>query len=92
MPLDSTIPQDTQVFARQIGGKQIQHDSLLWKLLFPSGTLRIDGRVPVENSSKFLLQMRLNPTKQLVAAAFAPSDEASRTTFKTLSDYLVAKK
>lgn len=92
MPLDSTIPQETKVSARQIGGKPLAADSALWRVLFPAETLRIDGRVPVENSSKFLLQTRLNPARELVAAAFTPADEASRSAFKTLSDYLIAKK
>ncbi|KAJ7898426.1 hypothetical protein B0H13DRAFT_2664550 [Mycena leptocephala] len=49
MPLDSTIPQETPVVARQIGGRTLEFGSLLWKTLFPSELLRIDGRVPVDN-------------------------------------------
>jgi len=91
MPLDSTIPQETPVVARQIGGRAIQHDSELWKTLFPSELLRIDGRVPVENSSKFLLQMRMNVTKELIAVAFSPASESNDVGFRILNDFLIAK-
>lgn len=91
MPLDSTIPQETPVVARQIGGRPIQHDSELWKTLFPSELLRIDGRVPVENSSKFLLQMRMNVTKELIAVAFSPASESNDVGFRILNDFLIAK-
>lgn len=91
MPLDSTIPQETPVVARQMGGRAIDPGSLLWKTLFPSDLLRIDGRVPVENSSKFLLQMRMNATKELIGAAFLPTSETSGSGFGILSDFLIAK-
>ena len=91
MPLDSTIPQETPVAARQIGGRPIEHDSELWKTLFPSELLRIDGRVPVENSSKFLLQMRMNVAKELVAVAFSPASESNDVGFRILNDFLIAK-
>ncbi|KAK7061017.1 Transcription factor bye1 [Paramarasmius palmivorus] len=90
MPLDSAIPQETPVVARQMGGRSIETESPLWKTLFPSDLLRIDGRVPVENSAKFLLQMRMNPTKELVAVAFSPSTEGE-TGFKILSEFLLNK-
>ncbi|KAF9006144.1 hypothetical protein BDQ17DRAFT_1352832 [Cyathus striatus] len=91
MPLDSTVPQETPVMGRQMGGRSIQHDSLLWKTLFPSDTLRIDGRVAVENSSKFLLQIRMNPHKELIGAAFTPASEEAEHNFKALSDFLIGK-
>ncbi|KAF5383828.1 hypothetical protein D9615_003631 [Tricholomella constricta] len=91
MPLDSTIPQETPVAARQVGGRPLEHDSALWKTLFPSELLRIDGRVPVENSSKFLLQMRMNASRELIAVAFTPASESSDTGFRILSDFLIAK-
>ncbi|KAL0575976.1 Transcription factor bye1 [Marasmius crinis-equi] len=90
IPLDSAIPQETPVAARQMGGRPMEADSLLWKTLFPSDVLRIDGRVPVANSAKFLLQMRMNPTKELVAVAFSPEAEGE-TGFKIMSDFLIAK-
>ncbi|KAJ3824385.1 hypothetical protein EV361DRAFT_927257 [Lentinula raphanica] len=91
MPLDSSIPQESPVVGRQMGGKSIDVTSGQWKTLFPSDTLRIDGRVPVENSAKFLLQMRMNPTKELVAVAFAPAPGSDGSSFKALSDFLINK-
>lgn len=91
MPLDSTIPQETPVVARQMGGKSLASDSPLWKTLFPSDLLRIDGRVPVDNSCKFLLQMRMNVTKELIAVAFSPASDSSDAGFRILSDFLIAK-
>ncbi|GLB41926.1 putative PHD-finger [Lyophyllum shimeji] len=91
MPLDSTIPQETPVVARQVGGRPLGNDSALWKTLFPSELLRIDGRVPVENSGKFLLQMRMNAAKELIAVAFSPASESSDVGFRILSDFLIAK-
>ncbi|KAG6919512.1 hypothetical protein DXG01_005102 [Tephrocybe rancida] len=91
MPLDSTIPQEISVNARQVGGRPLEHDSVLWKTLFPTELLRIDGRVPVENSGKFLLQMRMNSSKELIAVAFSPSSESADVGFHILSDFLIAK-
>jgi SPOC domain len=91
MPLDSTIPQETPVVARQLGGRHLEHHSPLWKTLFPSELLRIDGRVPVENSNKFLLHMRMNTAKELIAVAFSPTSETSDVGFRILSDVLIAK-
>ncbi|KAJ3734924.1 hypothetical protein DFJ43DRAFT_992347 [Lentinula guzmanii] len=91
MPLDSNTPQETPVVGRQIGGKPIDVMSGQWKTLFPTDTLRIDGRVPVENSAKYLLQMRMNPTKELVAVAFAPASGIDDPGFKLLSEFLISK-
>ncbi|CAK5283082.1 unnamed protein product [Mycena citricolor] len=91
MPIDSTIPQETRVAARQIGGRQIDHDSLLWKTLFPTDLLRIDGRVPTDKSAQFLLQTRMNSSKELVAASFSPVSEDGDSGFQTLMDFLIAK-
>ena len=90
MPLDSTIPQETPVVARQMAGRPLEADSPLWKVLFPSDFLRIDGRVPVDKSAQFLLQIRMNPSKELVAVAFSPAS-ANDSGFKILTDFLIAK-
>jgi len=91
MPLDSTIPQETPVVARQLGGRSLEHHSPLWKTLFPSDILRIDGRVPVDNSSKFLLHTRMNASKELIAVAFSPTPDSSDVGFRIMSDVLIAK-
>ena len=92
MPLDSTVPQETPVVARQIGGRQLGADSLLWRTLFPSNLLRIDGRVPVDKSSQYLLQMRMNSTKELIAVALSPISASDELGCKTLSEYLLGKR
>lgn len=89
MPLDSTIPQEVGVTARQIGGKSLG-DQASWSILFPVDHLRIDGRVPVDKSGLYLTQMRLNPNKELLAVAFSPDAESS-IAFDTLSRHLIAK-
>jgi hypothetical protein len=54
--------------------------------------LRIDGRVPIEKSAQFLLQMRMNSSKELIAVAFSPSSSQLKEPFKFLIEYLLGKK
>jgi hypothetical protein len=89
MPLDSTVPQETPVAARQVAGRKLEATSLLWRTLFPSAQLRIDGRVPIDKSSHYLLQMRMNSSKELFAVAFSAATE--ETKFQALVDYLIQK-
>ncbi|KIK61776.1 hypothetical protein GYMLUDRAFT_42820 [Collybiopsis luxurians FD-317 M1] len=91
MPLDSTTPQEALVVGRQMGGRSIDVTSGQWKTLFPSDTLRIDGRVPIADSAKFLLQMSMNLTKELVAVAFSPSPGTDGSVFTVLSQFLIKK-
>ncbi|KAJ6518807.1 hypothetical protein C8R45DRAFT_5653 [Mycena sanguinolenta] len=91
MPLDSTIPQETPVVARQIGGRTIEFGSPLWKTLFPTDLLRIDGRVPVDKSAQFLLQTRMNSSRELIAVAFSPASSDANAGFQILADFLIAK-
>ncbi|KAL1747823.1 hypothetical protein HDZ31DRAFT_80123 [Schizophyllum fasciatum] len=91
MPLDSAVPQDTPVVARQMGGRSMDEASPLWRTLFPADSLRIDGRVPVDKSGEYLLQSRMNPTRELVGVTFAPASAEHETSFKALSDFLVGK-
>lgn len=92
MPLDSLVPQETTLVARQIAGRPLGADSPLWQTLFPADVLRIEGRVPVENAIKYLMQMRFNPTKELLAAAFAPSTLDARTDFDAFCNFLITKR
>lgn len=91
MPLDSAIPQEVAVLARQSGGRTLGSDSLLWQSLFPSKELRIDGRVPVEKSAQYLTQVRLNPTKELIAVAFSPIPGSNPAGFDALKSHLISK-
>lgn len=92
MPLDSGMPQETTLVARQIGGKPLPADSPLWKTLFPSEALRIEGRVPVDNSVKYLVQMRLNPTKELYGAVFVPAEPQNEDDFNAFNNFLISKR
>jgi hypothetical protein len=90
MPLDTAAPQSTTVSARQIGGRSLGHQSLWWKTLFPFEELRIDGRVATKSSSDFLTQVRLNPTKELIAVAFAPTEGMTKD-FDALAECLKSR-
>ncbi|KAI1793536.1 hypothetical protein LXA43DRAFT_220280 [Ganoderma leucocontextum] len=91
MPLDSTIPQEVAVVARHSGGRTLGSDSPLWQTLFPSKELRIDGRVPVEKSAQYLTQVRLNPSKELIAVAFSPAPGVDAVGFHALKSHLLSK-
>ncbi len=91
MPLDSSIPTETPIVARQMGGRPIEVGSPLWRTLFPADLLRIDGRVPVDKSAQFLLQVRLNPSKELIGAALMPAPDATDNGFMVFADFLIGK-
>ncbi|SJL03788.1 uncharacterized protein ARMOST_07145 [Armillaria ostoyae] len=91
MPLDSSIPTETPIVARQMGGRPIEVGSPLWRTLFPADLLRIDGRVPVDKSAQFLLQVRLNPSKELIGVAFMPAPDATDNGFMVFADFLIGK-
>jgi hypothetical protein len=82
---------DARLVARQIGGKTLSTDSVLWRTLFPSGTMRVEGRVPTKEAAKFLIQMRMNSTKELYAVAFSPAPQSDETELKTMNDFLLTK-
>jgi len=92
MPLESNTPTEIPVLARQMGGRPVEHNSPLWQTLFPSIQLRIDGRVPIDKSAQFLLQMRMNSSKELIAVAFSPQTGQQKAPYKSLIDYLLGKK
>ena len=91
MPLDSAIPQEVALVARQIGGRILGNNVTLWQMLFPTHELRIDGRVPVEKSAQYLTQVRLNPSKELIASAFSPAPGVDSTGFHGLKHHLLSK-
>ena len=91
MPVDPDTAWTTVVSARQVGGRSLGTSEGVWKRLFTHSTSRIDGRVPVESSTKYLVDTRLNPTKELIAVALTPTnpDDAE---FTRLQDFLIGKK
>ncbi|KAL4065850.1 transcription factor S-II, central domain-containing protein, partial [Scleroderma citrinum] len=89
LPLDTPVAEEARVVARQIGGRTLCDDSPLWKTLFTSSVFRIEGRVQTEKAAQFLLQMRLNPQRELIACAFSP--EPGDEKFKSFIDFLRKK-
>jgi hypothetical protein len=91
MPIDTMNPEETRVYARHIGGKAIAHESPLWHTLLPHELLRIDGRVPVAHSSKYMLDSHMASAKELVAVAFLPESEQAHKVMLAISNFLAAK-
>lgn len=91
MPLDSLIPLAPSVFATQIGGRIIDDAPQLWKQLFPTAEVRIDGRVPVDKSSQYLLTNRLNFSKELIAVCFSAQTASDPSIYNELINYLISK-
>jgi hypothetical protein len=91
MPIDSSVPQELRVVARQIGGRGLAPDSHLWRTLFPLHHLRIDGRVPIGSSAQYLLASRLNSSKELIAVAWTPVSSADMAALNALSGFLMSK-
>ncbi|KAH9009046.1 hypothetical protein EDB84DRAFT_1584264 [Lactarius hengduanensis] len=91
MPIDSAVPQELRVDARQIGGRGLASDSPLWRTLFPIDHLRIDGRVAVGSSAQYLLASRLNSAKELIAVAWTPTSDADMGVLQTLKTFLINK-
>ncbi|KAH8992741.1 hypothetical protein EDB83DRAFT_2478433 [Lactarius deliciosus] len=91
MPIDSAVPQELRVDARQIGGRGLASDSPLWRTLFPIDHLRIDGRVAVASSAQYLLASRLNSAKELIAVAWTPMSDADMAVLQTLKTFLINK-
>lgn len=91
MPLDATNFLAPPVITKQIGGRTLEPFSGLWQTLFPAPQARIDGRVAIDKSTQYLVSMRLNATKELIAVCFTPPSEADTPRFNELVDYLVGK-
>lgn len=83
--------QCPKVQARQVGGRPIDSLSSQWSILFPtpSHQLRIEGRVPVNDSAKYITQNRLNVSRELVVVAFTPADE--RKEYDELLSILISR-
>lgn len=91
MPLDAVNSLISEVTCSQIGGRKLEAQSGFWQTLFPTSQARIDGRVPINTSSQYLVTTRLKPMKELIAVCFTPVSEASMVKFNELSDFLLGK-
>lgn len=90
MPLDPNPALINKVAVKQVGGRPLGTSPTIWSLLFKGGRALIEGRVPTERSTKYLLTTRLNSSKELVAVLFEPMD-ASKGKFTELIDFLIKK-
>ncbi|KIK32799.1 hypothetical protein CY34DRAFT_110842 [Suillus luteus UH-Slu-Lm8-n1] len=77
MPLESSTLQEAPVVARRVGGQILGHDSDLWKTLFPSDILRINGR------------MQMDSQKEPIACAFSTVE--GNPMLQTFSEFLLNK-
>lgn len=91
MPLDQLNALAPAVSAKQIGGRVLDPHSGYWQTLFPSPQARIDGRVPVDKSTQYLVTTRMNPAKELIAVCFIPSSEDDSSKSNELVDFLIKK-
>jgi len=91
MPRDPDLALEPTLVARQMGGRSLDYDPRLWQTLFPTDLLHVEGRVPKDSSAQFLLQVRLNPTKELIGVAFSPSSEENKEQFDGLLNFLIGK-
>lgn len=91
MPLEASSNLTPDVDCRQIGGQELAPMSGYWQTLFPSSTTRIDGRVPTATSNQYLVNSRLNPSKEIILVYFSPKDEQSRVDYDKLIQYLLGK-
>jgi hypothetical protein len=78
------------VQARQVGGRYIENASTQWNILFPAHPphqLKVDGRVPVKDSAKYMTQNRMNITRELIIVALTPL--ANRTEYDDIISFLI---
>ena len=90
MPLDPEPPLVNKVSVRQVGGRTFGSSPTVWNQLLKSNKAVIDGRVPTDRSTKYLMTTRLNSSKELIVVAFEAS-EGSQTRFNELFDFLIKK-
>lgn len=91
MPLDANTNLTPKVITKQIGGRELEPLSGYWQTLFPHRQARIDGRVPTNTSTQYLVTTRLNPTKELIAVCFTPSTDEDKAMFDELINFLLQK-
>lgn len=90
MPFDPEPALINTVSVKQVGGRPLGISTAVWSALFRSTRAVIDGRVPTDRSTKYLLTTRLNANKELIAVAFEPADHSTQQ-FTELIKFLVKK-
>ncbi|KAG8746222.1 hypothetical protein FRC10_005738 [Ceratobasidium sp. 414] len=75
---------------KQIGGAPFNDTIENRQALFPASLFEIIGRVPTTQAVKYLVSMRLNPSKELFAIALVPN-EADKPSYIELHRLLISK-
>jgi len=97
-PADPDYPPPV-VEARQVGGPDFSPHPHMWSLLMPQDPIHLVGRVPIKDSSKYLLNCRLSPSKELVIVAYTPRVEGAtdeerekqRQNFEALCNFHISR-
>ncbi|GHJ87750.1 hypothetical protein NliqN6_4152 [Naganishia liquefaciens] len=82
-------PEPLSVHARQAAGPDYSGHPGVWKFLNPKDDITLIGRLPAENSVKYLEQNQLLPNRELIIVSFSASnqDAASRAKFEALFNF-----
>lgn len=91
MPLEASNVLAPDVECKQIGGQDLAPLSGYWQTLFPFASAKIEGRVPTNASSQYLVNSRLNSTKELVVVCFFPKSEQASSEYNNLIQYFIGK-
>lgn len=90
MPLDPNPALVINAAVRQVGGRPLGTSGAVWNILFKSNKALIEGRVPTDRSTKYLVTTRLNSNKELIVVTFNAAED-SKAKFDELFDFLVKK-
>lgn len=59
--------------AVQVGGRPLSPDGLAWSKLIPTDTMTVVGRLPVKDSTNYLVQSHFAPSRELVLLELGPN-------------------
>ncbi|KAG8817294.1 hypothetical protein FRC17_011294, partial [Serendipita sp. 399] len=90
MPFDPKPALINDVTVQQVGGRPFGASAAVWDNLFKPKKILIEGRVPTNQSAKYLMTTRLNSSKELIVVLFTPTD-SSKEKFAELFGFLIGK-
>jgi hypothetical protein len=90
MPLDPNPPLSLNADVRQVGGRPLGTSNAVWSILFKSTKALVEGRVPTNRSTKYLVTTRLNANKELIVVTFNPT-KGTKSKFAELFEFLMKK-
>ncbi|PLW57690.1 hypothetical protein PCANC_01398 [Puccinia coronata f. sp. avenae] len=59
--------------AAQVGGRPLSPDGLTWSKIIPTDTMTVVGRLPVKESTTYLVQSHFAPSRELVLLELRPN-------------------